>query len=122
MRAALAAVLEELRLHVGEPDTDLSTLEDTFRDAESELGAFSVDLPLRKALGEGDYAAARDARIAAVDAAQTAYDAAARSTVPALVLDVSTLDAAADLEGVARSVTVAQGRGDVSGRVTITPL
>jgi DNA invertase Pin-like site-specific DNA recombinase len=121
VREQLAHVLDGLTVTVGTPSADLEDAEHALEDAEHELSAFAGDLELRRALGAG-YAAARDARIAAVDAARAVYADAAKSSATSTI-DAANLDAAGDLAGLARAVlshiTVRPGRGNVAERVTL---
>lgn len=124
VRTQLAAVLAELRLTVGEPDTELVVLEEALAQAETELSEFASDLALRRALGDA-YAAHRDERIAAIEIAREAYENAARTTTSKEIA-AADLDASGDLEGLARAVlsgvTVQPGRGNVPERVTLNVL
>jgi DNA invertase Pin-like site-specific DNA recombinase len=124
VRDQLGGVLADLRVTVGEPDTDIADLESALEAAESELSDFAADLTLRRALGDR-YTSHRDSRVAAVDAAREAYENAARTTTSKEIA-AADLDASGNLEGLARAVlsgvTVKPGRGNVPERVKLNEL
>lgn len=124
VRDQLAVVLADLRVRLGDANADLEPFETALEEAERELEEFAADLTLRRALGDS-YAALRDARVAAVDSARDAYQAAARSTVTTTIA-AAELDGAGELGSVARavlaSVIVLPGRGNVRARVAVNPL
>ena len=93
--------------------SDLAQLEQTLAAAQEELVEFAADTTLRKALGER-FSAVRDARVAAVDEARAAYEAATRDAVKRPI-DPAELDG--DLGGLARALLE---RIEVSPPVTPT--
>lgn len=111
----------------GEAPGDLTATEKALHEAEAELETFAADLTARRLLGDR-YHPALQARVAAVEEAQTTYRArAAETEVQRRVLPVELIDTQDPAElgellrGAVDGVIVRRGRGKLKDRVLVIP-